>query len=51
MRNIVPDCRSKSQVEHPQLYGTSGLSWKTREVSEREGLVGGQVKITQGVQG
>lgn len=42
MRNIVPDCRSKSWGEQPWLRGTSGLSWKSREVSWREGLGGGR---------
>lgn len=51
MRNIVSDCRSKSQSEQPWLCDTSGLSWKSREVSWREGLGGGEVGITRGVQG
>lgn len=51
MRNTVSDCRSKSQSEQPWLCDTSGLSWKSREVSWREGLGGGEVGITRGVQG
>ena len=39
VRNIVPDCRSKSRGEQPWLCDTSGLRW-SREVSWREGLGG-----------